>query len=114
MQTYLDSPEDLAWLAETHGVDTSKAACAILFGNEDCPSKVHTYRTQDYRQRPEVWLRDDAGNLKRGELPATGYMHCSHDHCFATIIGRPGDLCEDCRLEDIGNEDSSCDGCDHD
>ncbi len=41
-----------------------------------------------------------------------GYMTCSHTHCLAEIIGRPGDLCDDCKDADEGV--TSCNGCDND
>lgn len=43
-----------------------------------------------------------------------GYLHCAHDNCFAIIIGKPGDLCDDCRSEDEGHDAKSCDLCDYD
>ena len=44
-----------------------------------------------------------------------GYMTCSHTHCLAEIIGRPGDLCDDCKDADMGSPDGShCNGCDND
>lgn len=44
-----------------------------------------------------------------------GYMTCSHEHCFAEFIGRPGDLCDDCKDADMGSPDGSfCNGCEHD
>ena len=44
-----------------------------------------------------------------------GYMTCSHTHCLAEIIGRPGDLCDDCKAADMGSPDGSfCNGCDND
>lgn len=44
-----------------------------------------------------------------------GYMTCSHEHCFAEIIGRPGDLCDDCKDASMGSPDGAhCNGCDHD
>lgn len=45
----------------------------------------------------------------------TGYMTCSHTHCLAEIIGRPGDLCDDCKDADMGSPDGAfCNGCDND
>ncbi len=43
-----------------------------------------------------------------------GYMFCSHTNCLATIIGAPGDLCEDCQACNPDKDASFCDGCDHD
>lgn len=45
---------------------------------------------------------------------ATGYVHCSHRSCFAIIIGRPGDVCDDCRACDENPHAIDCDGCDND
>jgi len=44
-----------------------------------------------------------------------GYMTCSHEACFCEIIGRPGDLCDDCKDADMGSPDGAfCNGCDND
>lgn len=42
------------------------------------------------------------------------YLHCAHDDCFAIIIGKPGDLCDDCLSLDSGHDAKSCDLCDYD
>jgi len=42
---------------------------------------------------------------------ATGYVHCAHTHCFAIIIGRQGDLCDDCKDD---ADKTHCEGCDND
>lgn len=44
----------------------------------------------------------------------TGYVHCAHLYCFAILIGKPGDLCEDCRAEDEDGDARECAGCDND
>lgn len=43
-----------------------------------------------------------------------GYRHCAHDNCFAIIVGKPGDLCDDCLTQDEGHDAKSCDLCDYD
>lgn len=55
-RTILDTPEDIQWLKETHlkagnvdyhtarhGAGYFEVRCAILFGNEDSPSRIETY-----------------------------------------------------------------------
>jgi hypothetical protein len=59
-------------------------------------------------------IRDHFHSRPGSPASFTGYVTCAHEYCLATIIGKEGDLCEDCALEDIGNEDASCEGCDHD
>lgn len=44
----------------------------------------------------------------------TGYVYCAHQYCFAIIIGKAGDLCDDCRAEDEGHDYEDCSGCDND
>lgn len=46
-------------------------------------------------------------------VETTGYMHCSHQYCFTIIIGKPGDLCDDCQNESGDASEPSCAGCDH-
>lgn len=45
--------------------------------------------------------------------PSTGYIYCGHKHCCAIIIGKPGDLCDDCQLDPDASE-GCCTGCDND
>jgi len=52
--TYIDSPEDMRWLVETKrlpplvgGVKPETLACAILEGNEDCPTRITIYSAPD-------------------------------------------------------------------
>jgi hypothetical protein len=44
----------------------------------------------------------------------TGYVHCAHTSCFAVIIGKPGDLCEDCEECNPDRDAHDCEGCDND
>lgn len=50
---------------------------------------------------------------KQAKNAATGYVHCGHKHCFAIIIGVPGDLCQDC-ADDPDASEVCCAGCDND
>lgn len=53
-QTFLNSPEDCAWLRETHmaeknwnnanSIPNFKSFC--IFGNEDCPQEILLYRLE--------------------------------------------------------------------
>lgn len=61
----INTPEDLQWLADVHGVDVSDVVVAIISGNEDDPDKVETYTQDDVRQRPITWLRNSDGQLIR-------------------------------------------------
>lgn len=46
----------------------------------------------------------------------TGYIYCAHVCCFAIIVGKPGDLCDDCaaQTEMVTDQPYACDGCDND
>lgn len=43
-----------------------------------------------------------------------GYVECGHINCFQIIIGKQGDLCDDCKLEDPDHDTDSCGLCDND
>ena len=61
--TFLESPEDIAWLHVVHGIDIENVAVAELYGSEDCPMRVLTYTRNDWREKPVTWLRDEHGTL---------------------------------------------------
>lgn len=62
--TTLQTPEDLAWLHDVHGIPTDGVAVAILYGNEDWPLKVETYAQDDYRCVPKVYRPNADGNFE--------------------------------------------------
>ncbi len=52
-ETFLDKPEDMRWLWETHlksfpniRFGKFELRSASIFGNEDCPSRIELYRKQ--------------------------------------------------------------------
>jgi predicted amidophosphoribosyltransferase len=47
-------------------------------------------------------------------MTSSGYIHCAHLYCFAILIGKPGDLCSDCREASGDASDHECEGCDND
>jgi hypothetical protein len=53
MYTTLNTPEDLDWLFATHLKDFGNVRnafiVACLTGNEDCPTAIQCYSTDDYR-----------------------------------------------------------------
>ena len=64
--TYLGTKEDLAWLEEVHGIPYATAfSGAILFGNEDAPSRVELYARDDYRCTPQVWVTNPQDTEQR-------------------------------------------------
>lgn len=70
----LKSREDLQWLQEVHGVDTTAAKVAIIYGNEDSPSKVQVYAEDDYRCTPVVWVSNEEGTLtKESDMPGATF-----------------------------------------
>lgn len=56
---------DLEWLQEVHGVETTGAEVALLFGNEDAPDRVEVYEVDDLFCAPTVWRADTDGTLRR-------------------------------------------------
>ena len=54
-----------------------------------------------------------AASVAARKREPTGYVHCAHKHCFAIVVGRPGDLCEDCKGDPDARE-GCCAGCDND
>ena len=56
--TALETREDMNWVMEVHGPDTTGAAIVLLYGNEDCPNKVEVYAENDVNCHPVVWLQD--------------------------------------------------------
>jgi hypothetical protein len=63
MQTFLETAEDMLWLADTHKVGVSGYVVAILYGTEDCPHRVELFAVNDYRCEPTVYVADDSGTL---------------------------------------------------
>lgn len=60
----LDTPEDLAWLAETHGCDISNTALAILSGNEDSPYRVELYQQNNIDSPVRIYVSsEDSGEI---------------------------------------------------
>jgi len=54
---FLNTPEDCQWLRSTHlGGQDLKFESFVLYGNEDCPTKVELYFTQDplYTDEPHT------------------------------------------------------------
>jgi hypothetical protein len=66
----LESPDDLAWVKEVHGPDTTGAAIVLLYGNEDCPTKVEVYAENDVGCTPVVWIQDREN--PRGQMVRKG------------------------------------------
>lgn len=62
--SFLETPEDMAWLAEVHTPLAKGHACAIIHGNEDAPSKVELFARNHYQCVPTVLEPDADYNLK--------------------------------------------------
>ncbi len=62
--TFLDSAEDMRWLKSVHKIS---AKSAILYGNEDAPTKVEAFRKRSpsVNDTPVVYEQNDAGDLVR-------------------------------------------------
>jgi hypothetical protein len=61
-RTLIQSDEDKEWLRETHGI-TGDFELAMIFGNEDCPSRVETFAVNHYQCPPIVWIMGINGKL---------------------------------------------------
>ena len=58
MSTFLETPNDLQWLRDTHlknAIDLPIFTIAIIRGNEDCPESIELYVTNDYRCPPIIY-----------------------------------------------------------
>lgn len=67
LQTFINSPDDMRWLRETHGVNLRGMKSAVVHGNMDAPTMVEVYKSRnpDLHESPAVW--SEAG-LHKGEL----------------------------------------------
>jgi len=66
--TLLDTPEDLNWLHDVHLPSSAPRvfSCALLYGNEDAPDRVHLWKTSEphYQQPPDaVYVSDGSERL---------------------------------------------------
>ena len=62
-QCFIESAEDMEWLAEVHSPIAREYKYAIVHGNEDCPEKVFLYARNHYRCKPTVLVADENGDL---------------------------------------------------
>lgn len=62
--TYLDTPEDMKWLKEVHTKLAAAYDRAILYGNEDSPSRVELYARDHFKCKPTVLEPDEKGVLR--------------------------------------------------
>ena len=60
--TIIQSKEDREWLKDVHGVK-GRFAVAVLYGNEDRPTKIELYAKDDYRTTPRVFVPDEDGSF---------------------------------------------------
>lgn len=68
---YFEAVEDMLWLSQVHNAPKGYA-CAILYGNEDSPTKIELFARNDYKCLPTVLTPDDIGEMviaKYGESP---------------------------------------------
>lgn len=73
MQTYLDTVEDLKWLAEVTAPEAANGYVrAILYGHESSPNKIELFARDHYQCPPLVLEVQDDGKYKitqQGEAP---------------------------------------------
>lgn len=92
---------------------TEQDVANIRASDESCSALARQYpvsRSQISRIRSGLYWP----SLADIESKSTGYIHCAHKLCFAIIIGKPGDLCNDCKAEDEGHDGDECESCDND
>ncbi len=63
-KTMLDTPDDMEWLLEVHLPKLAKRflnGSALLFGNEDLPSKIYIYESNTplVTDDPLIFILDD-------------------------------------------------------
>lgn len=59
----LSEAEDILWIQDVHRIPVSGVTAAVVFGNEDCPDKVHLYRGDP--DNVEVWERQEDMSYRR-------------------------------------------------
>jgi hypothetical protein len=60
MTRFIDSADDMKWLAEVHTPLAAAHVCAIIQGNEDMPDKIMLYKRNHVDCKPTVLeLQDD-------------------------------------------------------
>lgn len=64
MMKFLETAEDMAWLAEVHHTGAAAYACAILHGNEDAPERIELYARNHVACKPTVLQADANGDLR--------------------------------------------------
>jgi hypothetical protein len=61
---YLDTTEDLKWLQDVHKIpNATDYKAALIYGNEDSPSKVELYARDHYQCPPAVFEPNQDGDL---------------------------------------------------
>lgn len=60
---FLETPEDMKWLAETHCAIAANYVCAILYGNADSPSKVELFSVNHYQYKSTILIPNKDGRL---------------------------------------------------
>lgn len=69
MTTFLESRDDMAWLADTHCPDARNHVCAIIHGNEDFPDEIRLYARNHVDCKPTIyrWNGEAYFLTERGE-----------------------------------------------
>ena len=62
-ELFLDTPEDLAWLAKVHCPIAKGYPYAVLYGNEDSPSKVELFVKNNITCVPTILEQNESGKL---------------------------------------------------
>lgn len=81
--TFINSPEDMQWLRETHlacapQFETAHFKSAVIHGNEDCPEMIDLYLSNEpvVCDRPfRLMLDNDSGNY----LPSQYYTKATQE-----------------------------------
>lgn len=68
-ENFISGREDMAWLRDVHlpKISIKKFKSAMIYGNEDCPTKVALYRSSDphMNANPVVYRSKGGCKLRR-------------------------------------------------
>lgn len=51
----LDTQHDIDWVGDVHKVPVDNVKIVILFGNEDCPTRIETYEKNNVQCTPRIF-----------------------------------------------------------
>lgn len=61
----LDTQHDIDWVGDVHKVPVDNVKIVILFGNEDCPTRIETYEKNNIQCEPKIYALTKEGSYER-------------------------------------------------